>query len=637
MTISSANGTCTISTSFVLTFVSPGACVLSASQSGGPGYLAAPSVTKSISLVAKTQTISFSPPTSLTIDQSPYTLVATSSSGLPVTVTSSSATVCSVAGFVLTMVSAGTCNLTAAQIGGSGFAAATSVNKSIVATSKPQTISFSPPTSLNFDQSPYTLIATSSSGLSVTISSSTTSVCTVAGFVLTMVSAGTCNLTAAQIGGVGFLGASSVSRQISVVAKTQTIAFSPPSTLAVSQSPYTLVATSSSGLPVTISSSTTSICTVSNFVLTLLNAGSCRLVASQTGGSGYTFASKEALINSLGGQESIVVSTSTFESGWNYDLSKVISVKSGRKVFISGSFLNDEKVCSVSSGAIDARNPGTCELSVLVPASGGWAQINTGVTVRVVLPGLALRQSGTWVSSGSTAEGMQFTLSPGSVALGTRATTRKMVLKGYYSCPAGTVLTSDKLAAGCTLVAPATEYFYWGSLDRCRPGGGCFTGLSKSAGTFYHNYLSPIYAIEIGDGYHRRGGGGPMSILVNYVRWDYLDSKSLPTPVTAPSLSRPSDNLSQLDLKVGSWAGSSTDFYPTPSISVEWGYCPRGVPLPDASCYVLQNLTSSGDAAWRSPSANLMTSNNWQIYALVRAMNSFGYTNLYLTWTAPTQ
>jgi len=79
-----------------------------------------------------------------------------------------------------------------------------------------QTITFAPPTSLTSAQFPYTLTATASSGLGVTITSSTPGICTVAATTLTLKIAGTCTLVASQAGNSFYNGAPSITRSITL-------------------------------------------------------------------------------------------------------------------------------------------------------------------------------------------------------------------------------------------------------------------------------------------------------------------------------------------------------------------------------------------------------------------------------------
>jgi hypothetical protein len=401
------------------------------------------------------------------------------------------------------------------------------------------------------------------------------------------------------------------------------------------QSPYTLVASSSSGLPVTITSSTAGVCTVVGSVLTLVSAGTCSLVATQVGGSGFEAASSVASIKSLGATDTISLMLSKLESGSTYSANLIFKTKSGRTVWLSANWYSQSSNCTSDfASQVNAFDPGYCTIDVSVSQSAGWSGISTSFLVQIVLPRVSLQNSGTWSTTGSTSAGIKSTLSPGKVSLSGRAeTSRTMKLLGYYSCPPGTIFTNDKLALGCVLSASAAEYVSWGSLDNCSPGAGCFINQSTSAGSYYYGYSNSIYAVEVGDGYYRKGTLDPLSKFFNYVRWNYLDDKSLPTLLASPTLSKSLTDPSQLDLTVGNWGGTPTTKFSIPSTYVEWGYCPKGTALPSSSCYVLQNLTLSGDATLNTYNPRLLSSTTWQIYALVRAINSFGYTNSYVIWT----
>jgi YVTN family beta-propeller protein len=238
-----------------------------------------------------TQTITFALPNTLISAQFPYPLTTSASSGLPVTVTSNAPGVCTVSGNTLTLVSVGRCSLTASQEGNNFFSPARSVSRTISLTKATQTITFAPPSSLTSAQFPYTLTATASSGLPVTVTSSTTGVCTVSGFTLTLVRSGRCSLAANQPGDSNYGGARSVTRSITITKVPQTITFAPPINLRIGASPYSLSATANSGLPVSLVSSTPLICIVVGSNLNLVAKGNCLITASQSGDSVYAPAS----------------------------------------------------------------------------------------------------------------------------------------------------------------------------------------------------------------------------------------------------------------------------------------------------------------------------------------------------------
>ena len=228
----------------------------------------------------------------------PVTLSASASSGLPVSFSSGTNTVCTVSGSAVTTAAAGLCTITASQGGSTDYAAASPVTQSFqVNPVNPgpaaQTITFGQPPDAKVG-APVTLSASASSGLPVSFSSGTPSVCTVKGSAVTTAAAGPCTITASQGGSARYAAAPDVSRsfQVNPVSPgpaAQTITFGQPPDAKVG-APVTLSAHASSGLPVSFSSDTTPVCTVAGSVVTTVAAGPCTITASQGGSARYAAA-----------------------------------------------------------------------------------------------------------------------------------------------------------------------------------------------------------------------------------------------------------------------------------------------------------------------------------------------------------
>ena len=109
-----------------------------------------------------------------------------------------------------------------------------------------QTITFSAPIGRVFSATPFTVTATSDSSLLMTLTSSTTSVCTVSGFQVTMLTAGLCTLTAGQIGDSTYLSATDVVRSFTI---TSVI---PPSVPTTEGSTPTTLPTTGGSTPTTL-------------------------------------------------------------------------------------------------------------------------------------------------------------------------------------------------------------------------------------------------------------------------------------------------------------------------------------------------------------------------------------------------
>ncbi len=233
------------------------------------------------------QTISFGALSDRTYGDGPFTLSASATSALTVSFSSLTTAVCTVAGDEVTMVGAGTCTIRAAQAGDADYMAAVNVEQDFTVAKASQTVSFSALSDRTYGDGPFTLSASATSGLTVSFSSLTTTVCTVAGSQLSIVGAGTCTIRAAQAGDDNYLAASNVERSFSVAKAAQTISFSAPSDRTYGDEPFTLGGSASSGLTIAYSSLTTTVCTVAGDEVTLIGAGTCTIEASQAGDDNY--------------------------------------------------------------------------------------------------------------------------------------------------------------------------------------------------------------------------------------------------------------------------------------------------------------------------------------------------------------
>jgi hypothetical protein len=269
---------------------------------------------RSITITKLPQTITFTPPTAMTMTSNNQPLVATSSAGssYPVTFTTTSAA-CSINGTTLTVVSAGTCSITASQAGDATTAAASNVVKSITITKLAQTITFIQP--LSVTKPPclgcglyFGLGATTSAGSTyeLTFTSNSPSVCRVSGdqvygkpngygavTIDGSMNAGTCSITVSQGGDGNYSAAVSVTRTFNVIKNAQTITFTQPTAMTTTTADQALVATSSAtgSYPVTLASTTLSTCTIVNGAIHVVSAGTCSITASQTGDGTYLPAS----------------------------------------------------------------------------------------------------------------------------------------------------------------------------------------------------------------------------------------------------------------------------------------------------------------------------------------------------------
>ena len=146
-----------------------------------------------------------------------------------------------------------------------------------------QSISFGTLPDKTIGDPPFKVSATASSGLPVSFSSKTKTVCTVAGKTVTLAAVGTCRIAASQPGDTTYAPAAVVVRSFTVAKASQSINFGALSDKTIGDPPFKVSATASSGLPVSFSSQTNAVCTVAGKTVTLAAVGTCRIAAFQAG------------------------------------------------------------------------------------------------------------------------------------------------------------------------------------------------------------------------------------------------------------------------------------------------------------------------------------------------------------------
>jgi hypothetical protein len=164
------------------------------------------------------QTISFTGPATGSAGGS-YTPSATATSGLPVSFSlDSSSTGCSLSGGIVSFTGAGTCVVDADQAGNGTYAKAPTVPVSTTVSVVSQTISFLPLVDRVYGSAPFSVTATASSGLPVSLASLTSGVCAVSGATVTLLTMGQCTIKATQPGSGPWPAATPVDQTFEVVA-----------------------------------------------------------------------------------------------------------------------------------------------------------------------------------------------------------------------------------------------------------------------------------------------------------------------------------------------------------------------------------------------------------------------------------
>jgi hypothetical protein len=206
---------------FDLILQSAGTCTIDVEQAGSQSYNPAPGVQRSFNVTGEnqqSQTITFGALANKTYGDPAFTVSAAASSGLTVSFASLTTSACTVSGNTVTIIAAGTCTIQATQAGDANYAPAPPVNQSFTVAKANQTITFGALGTKTLGTPPFSISATASSGLAVSFTSLTSSVCTVSGSTVTLVALGTCTIQANQAGNANYNAALSVNQSFLVTA-----------------------------------------------------------------------------------------------------------------------------------------------------------------------------------------------------------------------------------------------------------------------------------------------------------------------------------------------------------------------------------------------------------------------------------
>ena len=206
---------CDISQGTVM-FSAPGTCTLHADQAGDANYNPAPTVTRTFTITKANQKITFASISKKTRLQSGFAISPTASSGLAVSVISATTPICDVSQGTVVFYDAGTCTLQANQAGDANYNPAKTVTRSFSITKATQKITFASISTKRMSQSGFAISPTASSGLIVTVTSTTPSVCVAQGMTIIFNTPGTCSLIAEQAGDLTYAPAPTLTRSFTI-------------------------------------------------------------------------------------------------------------------------------------------------------------------------------------------------------------------------------------------------------------------------------------------------------------------------------------------------------------------------------------------------------------------------------------
>ena len=239
------------------------------------------------------------------------------------------------------------------------------------ATGSAETITFPAPASGPAGSS-LTASASSSSGLPVTFTSRTPSVCSVTGTQVTTLAIGTCTIAADQLGDAGYyLAAATVTSSFQVTGVPQSISFAALAPLAVNSS-ETLAASATSGLSVVFSSLTPSVCSVSGATLLSIGAGTCLVAADQAGDGAYWLAATRQVqsVNIALSSQSINFPTLSDQASGSSPVTLSATASSGLAVTFNS---QTPTTCKVTGAQLTLLAAGTCTVIASQAGNSSYA------------------------------------------------------------------------------------------------------------------------------------------------------------------------------------------------------------------------------------------------------------------------
>jgi hypothetical protein len=377
---------CSVSAN-VVSLLTLGPCSIDADQAGDANYNAAAQVTRSFNVTAAQQTITFPPVTPFAWKDGSATLAAFSDSGLEVTYSVLSGP-CQLAGSTLTATGAGTCVVAADQAGDAHYGAAAEVTATVDVAKAPQTLTIDTIGDKFATDVDFALTATSGGSTSgIVFAGTTDAVCTVDAGTVSLVTAGTCTVTADQAGDDDYDAAPQATQSFQVRLTPQLITFPTPASFPWNGGSATVAASASSGLPVTYTLRSGP-CTLAGTTLTATAAGSCVVTADQAGSTKYAVAVQASVTVIATGASQVITFPEIASFSWSGG-SATLAATSTSGLSVSYSVLSGP--CVVSGDTLTGVGAGSCSVAADQAGDGNFsaaARVTNTVTVSKASQGI---------------------------------------------------------------------------------------------------------------------------------------------------------------------------------------------------------------------------------------------------------
>jgi gliding motility-associated-like protein len=354
-----------------------------------------------------------------TFGDAAFTLTApTSNATGAFTFTSSNPAVATISGTTVTIVGAGTATITATQATDANYNAGSVTALLTVAKGIP-VIAFMADISKTFGNAPFSITAPASNSTGAfSYTSSTTSVATIAGSLVSITGAGSTTITVSQAASANY-NAGSITALLFVAKANPTITILPNITRGYGSAAVTLVAPSSnSNGAFTYTISDAAVATISGATLTAVGIGTATLTTTQAESANYNAGSVTRTVTVVKGNPTIgtfAAINKTFGDA-AFALTAPSSLSTGAFTYAS----SDATVATVSGSTVTIVGAGTANITATQATDANYnpASVTAVLTVAKATPTLS-----SFVDINKTTTDAPFTLTPPISSAGTGAIT----------------------------------------------------------------------------------------------------------------------------------------------------------------------------------------------------------------------
>jgi hypothetical protein len=387
-----------------------------------------------------------------------------------------------------------------------------------------QTVAFTStaPTGLTFGTtttySPTVSGTASEASPTITVDASSSSVCSIAAGVVSVLGAGACTLNANQEGNGFYAPATQVQQSFSVAKQAQTITFTStaPASAKYSGSSYTVTANgggSGNAVTFTIDSTATSVCSVTAGVVSFTGVGTCVINANQATNTNYLAATQVQQSFAVGKATPTLAFTSTSSSPKvNTTYTPVASSASTGAVTYTIDASSTSGACSISAGVVSFSAVGTCVINAnQVTDTNYLAATQVQQSITVVKGDQTISFTSTAPTT-AVVNGTTYTPTASSTSTGTVAFTIDAASSSVCSISAGVV--SFQTIGTCKVLANQAGNSNWNAAAQV------FQSFSVGKGTQTITFTStaPSAAVVSGASYTPTAtatGGGTVSLTID--------------------------------------------------------------------------------------------------------------------------